>query len=99
MPGLDQWQVLAMGIAMGTGWYLKNKTEFKNQAIPIITFAIQFLQQVVTASGVAEASMSMTPIVAFSLANFLGPAINAFLQTLMVTGLHSGTKALASIRK
>lgn len=98
---LSQWQVVAMGLAMAVGWFLKNKTEFKNNAIPIITFAIQFLQQVLGQIGVAEAATAPTMAAVFSinLGALLSPAINAFLQTLLVTGFHSSTKAIAKIRQ
>jgi len=98
---LSQFQVIAMGLAMAVGWVLKNKTGFKNQAIPLITFAIQFLQQVLGQIGVAEAAMQPALVAAFSIniGALLGPALNALLQTLLVTGLHSGTKAIATLRR
>jgi hypothetical protein len=100
MPELGQFQVVAMAAAMAVGWFLKNKTGFKNQAIPIVTFVIQFLQQVLGQIGVAEASMTPSVVaLSFNLGALLSPAINAFLQTLLVTGVHSGTKAISTLRR
>jgi hypothetical protein len=99
---LSQWQVVAMGAAMAIGWFLKSKTGFKNQAIPLVTFAIQFLQQLLGQLGPAEGVVTAGVVTAgfsINIGALLSPAINAFLQTLLVTGLHSGSKAIATIRK
>ena len=92
--------IIAMAVAVPVGWYIKNRTEVANNAIPIITFAIQFLSQILTYSGVAIAAVAVSPalIPAISFGAFLstlGPMVfNALFQTLFVTGAHSGTKAV-----
>lgn len=96
---LSQWQVVAMAAAMAIGWVIKTKTGFKNQAIPLITFAIQFLQQLVTQVGPADPTLASYAGFSISIGALLSPALNAFFQTLIVTGLHSGSKALATLNR
>ena len=96
---LSQYQVIAMAVAMAVGLFLKNKTSFKNQAIPLVTFAIQFLQQLLGQIGPSDPTLVATAGFSISIGALLGPALNAFFQTLLVTGLHSGTKAIATLRR
>ena len=85
MPTVDPvWLALAWGI----GWVLKNKTDWSNQAIPVLNIALQFLGRIMLEIKPAEASV-------FS--DVLSGAKNILIEsaytTLLATGFHSGGKA------
>jgi uncharacterized membrane protein YfbV (UPF0208 family) len=73
-------------VALIAGTFLKKNPNFANRFIPIATFAISLLTQIVAATQ-AEASVfgDITK-------NFGGILWNALLQALLTTGAHSAGK-------
>jgi uncharacterized membrane protein YfbV (UPF0208 family) len=76
-------------VALLVGAYLKRKPDFAKKFIPIVTFVISLLTQIV-AAGTAEAGIFDGVVKGFG--NIF---INALLQALLTTGAHSAGKNVA----
>lgn len=74
-------------VALVVGMYLKRKPDFANRFIPIVTFVISLLTQIVAAAQPAEAAF-----LGGVFRNFGNVLLDALLQTLLTTGAHSAGK-------
>jgi hypothetical protein len=85
-------------VALAVGFYLKKNPAFNNKFIPIATFVISLLTQIVNSVG-APGGIGMIdgmPVYEASIFSgaFAGVLAKALLQTWLTTGAHSTTKNL-----
>lgn len=74
----------ALGAASIIGYFLKNKTKFNNQAIPVMNFAIQFLGSLL---------LQIKPAEAASLSGVAGAAQGVLMQSVFATIMASGAQS------
>lgn len=86
---IDIWNAVGYAVALGLGWYLKNRTSVSNQAIPVINFLVNFLGQLLLQVQPAEAGV-------FSVLGVAGSFLaNTALEALVITVAASGTQSSA----
>ena len=72
-------------LALIVGYFLKKNPNFQNRFIPIATFIISLLTQIVATAQPAQAAINLGGI--FS--GFGNILVNSLIQTLLATGAHS----------
>jgi hypothetical protein len=78
-------------VALVVGTFLKKNPNFANRLIPIVTFVISLLTQIVAATN-AEAGVFGDIV-----KNFGNIFVNALLQTFFTTGVHSTSKNVLKV--
>ena len=82
---------LGYGLALMIGWFIKNRTNVSNQAIPVINFAIQFLGLLLLQVQPAEAGVF--GFLGKAGSSILPFALEAVVNTVAAAGTQSGAKA------
>ena len=81
-------------VALVVGYFLKKNPDFANRLIPAVTFLISLLTQIVATTQPAQAAINLGGV----FHGFGSILVNALIQTLLTTGVHSTAKNTLGVK-
>lgn len=98
--------IVGLIVSWAAGWLWKNHSDWANKAIPVMTFIISLITQIVAALTQAQPpvpthafSPAVLPLLVGSihLGGLLDVVLKAVIQWALATGAHSGAKNVVEL--